>query len=862
MRNEALIVGIMVLFALISIGNAGAFCGGEYSNRFPITTPNDYANPVLANDTYGVDFGDGSQLVWCNATANYLCYDDSVNYACYLDDTKMPTFIDEGNETDYGNAEKDLLLYMTLNDSTDHSRYSKSFTENGEPTRIDGHIGHAYSFDNSNDYIKADDSAFYRNAIKDKFTITAWVYPKSVDQDGIVSLQDRSAGEKGILFVFAGNNIHCVVHTSSTFADSYSPNFELNKWEMYTCLYDGSNVKIYLNNTLMDTQSLSGDIDYYSTDELWIGARKRSPSEYYFNGYIDNVMIWNRTLSADEIEAIYNNTHPDGYSSLGASESNIGIFIDSPINSTYTKDPVNVTWSNVTDYDSVWYSFNGGTNTTVTGYFDIYPDIGSNHLEMYMNDSGGTIYGDDVYFTFTPTVTVSITNPANGTIVTPPGIDINWSYDSARACSYSSYAVDGGSNISTGCSNFTLDLTSLSTSLHNITVYAENAFNYSDSDTIWIDVRNPIVNCSSSGAIEAVRFGFFNESNLINMAADAEYSIDIVADDYSYNYNGSVDNVSNFSICINGNNHVVDMLMTYHAGGYDTRTYYFYHANLNTTLQNISLYLIPSGESEKVEVNVRDSNDQDVPNAYVNIQRYYIDENIYRTVAIGKTDASGKFLTYLYPDTVFYKYAISLGGETTNVEGPSVVVDTANSPESVVLHTVSGGAQFFEIREKVGASCYVNYTSNYTICIVNDASGLITSANLIVYHVTLGAEEKVCDETGSGSAFTLSCYLGSDANGSYSYKLIITPDPNPPYTLVTGAATYPVLSVFADYGLFPTVLLIAAMGIAFAANPALGAILSVLGLAVAATFDFIALTPVSIVSLMGIAILIFIRRRG
>ena len=104
--------------------------------------------------------------------------------------------------------------------------------------------------------------------------------------------------------------------------------------------------------------------------------------------------------------------------------------------------------------------------------------------------------------------------------------------------------------------------------------------------------------------------------------------------------------------------------------------------------------------------------------------------------------------------------------------------------------------------------------------------------------------------------------MGADANGTYTYKLIITPIPNPTYTLVTGTASFPTSSIFGEHGLFPTFLLILTIALAFAANPAIGAILAVLGLGAAMAFEFIAIGPVSLVSLMAVAVLIFIKRRG
>ena len=102
--NMAVRVASLVFLCLVMTPTASAFCGGNYSDGYPLTQLDDYASPFLVNDTYGFDFGDGPQLIWCNATSDYLCYADSTDYACFKGDTEMARDVDEGNETDYGDA--------------------------------------------------------------------------------------------------------------------------------------------------------------------------------------------------------------------------------------------------------------------------------------------------------------------------------------------------------------------------------------------------------------------------------------------------------------------------------------------------------------------------------------------------------------------------------------------------------------------------------------------------------------------------------------------------------------------------------------------------------------------------------------
>ncbi len=77
-------------------------------------------------------------------------------------------------------------------------------------------------------------------------------------------------------------------------------------------IYDGSNSKIYVdgNERGSDSQTITIDTETFS---LWIGASLgstkggfSSSGEDFFNGIIDEVRVYNRALSVDEISDLYN----------------------------------------------------------------------------------------------------------------------------------------------------------------------------------------------------------------------------------------------------------------------------------------------------------------------------------------------------------------------------------------------------------------------------------------------------------------------------------------------------------------------------------------------------------------------------
>lgn len=82
-------------------------------------------------------------------------------------------------------------------------------------------------------------------------------------------------------------------------------NLTTNTWHHVVGTYDGSQMKIYVNGSLKQTCSATGDINT-TTQNLWFGGYNGVDGE--FPGIIDNVKIFSRALSSDEIKAEYDNS--------------------------------------------------------------------------------------------------------------------------------------------------------------------------------------------------------------------------------------------------------------------------------------------------------------------------------------------------------------------------------------------------------------------------------------------------------------------------------------------------------------------------------------------------------------------------
>ena len=84
---------------------------------------------------------------------------------------------------------------------------------------------------------------------------------------------------------------------------------KLNKWQHIAILKNDTLVRIYINGELNKSKDISvADIKYTLGRTFYIGQSHPSDSyynDYHYNGIIDEIKIWNTTLSEEEIYSIY-----------------------------------------------------------------------------------------------------------------------------------------------------------------------------------------------------------------------------------------------------------------------------------------------------------------------------------------------------------------------------------------------------------------------------------------------------------------------------------------------------------------------------------------------------------------------------
>ena len=154
---------------------------------------------------------------------------------------------------------------------------------------------------NNSSYVSLPNSSTVN--ITGSFTIEAWINPASLSgaSKGIIS----KGGTLGTSLIYAmrlnsTGRISFITNGGSRLSSKASSAITINSWTHVSSTYNSStNVfSIYLNGVLDTSATVPGFTPNSNTDSLFIGI---SGSSTPFNGQIDEVRLWNRVLSAGEV---------------------------------------------------------------------------------------------------------------------------------------------------------------------------------------------------------------------------------------------------------------------------------------------------------------------------------------------------------------------------------------------------------------------------------------------------------------------------------------------------------------------------------------------------------------------------------
>lgn len=171
-----------------------------------------------------------------------------------------------------------------------------------------GKVDDGFDFDGSVDYINVSDNALFRSATTG-FTLTAWINPDQ-DKAQVIAAKTDVSTIGWLLSLTAGGVMSVsLVNASGVQTTASTASVGNGTWKHIAMTYtprtqsSDSLVYFYVNGALSDVKSGLRKIAEDTSTDFSVGARSAGASKY--DGQMDDLRFFNRVLTPNEIEFIY-----------------------------------------------------------------------------------------------------------------------------------------------------------------------------------------------------------------------------------------------------------------------------------------------------------------------------------------------------------------------------------------------------------------------------------------------------------------------------------------------------------------------------------------------------------------------------
>lgn len=273
----------------------------------------------------------------------------------------------------------DELVYVPSDTIlTDNSGTGNNgFVKNGVALS-EGLVGNGLKFDGVDDYVQfAASPSFDING--NAVSVSAWVKLDYLPADmpyGFGPIFDSDGDEYNLYEDKANNELRFKVTTANYTAERPGISgsaLKTGEWLHIVGVYNGAQIMIYLNGILKDTHTLTGNVKTGQITKL--GNSVVNGANTFFKGSMDNIQVFNRGLSAAEVEDMYKSFRTAGVDPRPT---------DVVINSAVAKNTeITLNWNPSVTYES-----------KIMGY-EIYRDIAPAPTTLYATvPAGKTTYTD------------------------------------------------------------------------------------------------------------------------------------------------------------------------------------------------------------------------------------------------------------------------------------------------------------------------------------------------------------------------------------------------------------------------------------------------------------------------------------
>ena len=192
----------------------------------------------------------------------------------------------------------------------DNERDSSGSDHHGTPSEalqyVEGKLGNAAVFNGSSHYVTTRDSEKWLSfGGTQAFSIEGWVKPRSGGSGGTV-ISKFNGNVKGEYYLSISPDGKVIFHREVSPWNLISTKaIPFDEFSHVVLTYDGTDMKIYINGELDSTQT-GGAQGTDTITKVLIGAQFTSgAAAKFFDGSLDNVKLYNRALTPEEVEYFY-----------------------------------------------------------------------------------------------------------------------------------------------------------------------------------------------------------------------------------------------------------------------------------------------------------------------------------------------------------------------------------------------------------------------------------------------------------------------------------------------------------------------------------------------------------------------------
>lgn len=169
----------------------------------------------------------------------------------------------------------------------------------GGVAKAPGKVGQALKFDGSTGYLNCGNNSSLN--LTNNFSISVWINPSGFAYLGGIVSKYQSPSANSFLLRLSESAPYNKLNFGGSAGINSNSALSANRWYHVVAVDAGGTGYIYINGVLDSSGGVSVSS---SSDSVMIGV-DYLPSARYFKGSIDEVRIYNRVLSADEISQLY-----------------------------------------------------------------------------------------------------------------------------------------------------------------------------------------------------------------------------------------------------------------------------------------------------------------------------------------------------------------------------------------------------------------------------------------------------------------------------------------------------------------------------------------------------------------------------